>query len=69
MIVDIKECRERKKQMDSDLAFAIERIVKAFHDDTGLSPHTISVSMHDTASIGSAFDGFVIGHIKTEVTI
>ena len=50
--MDIKDFKARKKQLESDIASSISKLLSEFKEDTGYSPSNIYVAMSSAYTVG-----------------
>ena len=67
--MNVQELRDKKCQLEIDIADEINRLLVRFRVDTKFSPEYISIDLVDATTIGEANRKFIVGKARADITI
>ena len=67
--MEIKAFKKRKRELEHELAGAIEKLVLEFEDETGYFPNAIYVNCIATREMQDERDRYGIGEVRTSIDL
>jgi hypothetical protein len=67
--MDLEQFIDAKRELERNLAAAIQSEIDKFAEATGRTPIFVDVDMEDVTEVGSAKRKFVVGVVRTDVPL
>jgi hypothetical protein len=67
--MDLEQFVEAKRELERDLAAAIQAQIQKFEEATGRTPIFVDVDMEDVTELGNPRRKFVVGAVRTDVPL
>jgi hypothetical protein len=69
MYMDVNELRERRKQLENDIAAEVSALVEKFKKETGFSPYSISIDMMSVREMGDIEPVYVVNYATVNIRL
>jgi hypothetical protein len=67
--MDLEQFVEAKRELERELARAIDAEIRKFEKATGRTPIFVDVDMEDVTELGSRQRRFAVGTVRTEIPL
>lgn len=67
--MEIEAFKEAKRRMEEEIRDAVLAATFKFWGETGYTPHSICIDMHEKIAVGSKTRQYVVGGVSSEVEL
>jgi len=67
--VNIKDFKKAKREMEEEIQKAVLLATLKFWGETGYTPHSIGIDMHEKIALGSKSRQYIVGAVRAEVEL